>query len=301
MWTEVIFIVGRSRVEAWSDALLDSGAAAVQIEDADSGSPDEEALFGEPGEPPPPAGWQRTRIAALIDDRVDPPRLLARAAALCGDPVPERHEVRALPEQDWVRATQAQFEPIPIGERLLITPSWHLPHDGAALADHRLAIILDPGLAFGTGSHPTTRMCLQWLDACLPAGASVIDYGCGSGILAIAAARLGATPVVAVDIDPQALESTRTNARVNNVAITICRSSDPVPQPADVVLANILANPLRVLAPMLASLVRPGGQLVLGGLLERQTAAISACYPRFELRPWRSEDGWACLAGRARS
>lgn len=300
MWTEVIFIVGRDRVEAWSDALLECGAASVQIEDADTGSPDEEALFGEPGEPAPPAGWQRSRVTALVDESVDPPTLLEQAAALCADAVPEPHELRAVPDQDWVRATQSQFEPIEIGERLLITPSWHLPPGGDAPRGDRLTIILDPGLAFGTGSHPTTRMCLQWLDAEIASGVSVIDYGCGSGILAIAAARLGAARVLAIDIDPQALESTRANASVNGVTIETCDPTGPPPDPADIVVANILANPLRVLAPVLESLVRPGGQLVLAGLLERQADAISACYPDFELRVWRSEDGWACLAGAKR-
>ena len=321
MWTEVIFVVEQDRVEAWSDALLECGAVSVQAEDADDGSPDEQALFGEPGEPAPAQGWLRTRLAAMIDDEVDPGRMLAGAAALCGDAVPASHSLRPVPELDWVRQTQAQFEPIPVGKRLWITPSWHLPGGGWTLdarhatsaaddappiagiaeAGDRLPIVLDPGLAFGTGSHPTTRMCLEWLDAHLARGATVIDYGCGSGILAIAAARLGAGKVVAIDIDPQAVESARANAAVNGVSIEAREPGGTPPAPADVVVANILANPLRILAPLLSSLVKPGGWLVLAGLLDRQAQEIAACYPGVTLTAWRSLDGWTCLAGRARS
>ena len=307
MWTEVIFVVGQQRVEAWSDALLECGAVAVQAEDADDGSPDEQALFGEPGEPAPAQGWPHTRLAAMIGDEVDPLRMLAEAAALCSDAVPASHALRPVPELDWVRQTQAQFEPIPVGKRLWITPSWHLPEGestatgGIAAAGDRLPIVLDPGLAFGTGSHPTTRMCLEWLDANLAHGDTVIDYGCGSGILAIAAARLGAGQVVAIDIDPQAVESTRANAAVNRVSIDARQTGAALPPPADVVLANILANPLRILAPLLTSLVRPGGSLVLAGLLDRQAEEIAACYPDVALQAWRSLDGWTCLAGRSRS
>ncbi|MFP5406701.1 MAG: 50S ribosomal protein L11 methyltransferase, partial [Gammaproteobacteria bacterium] len=276
VWTELIFIVARERVEAWSDALLECGASSVQVEDADTGSPDEEALFGEPGEPAPPSGWRRSRLAAMLDDAADARALLAQAAAAVGRPPPQAFAVREVVEQDWVRATQAQFEPIPVGRRLLIAPSWHLPVEPADAAGStgngpdglgRVAIEMDPGLAFGTGSHATTHLCLEWLEQASLEGQRVIDYGCGSGILAIAAARLGAARIVAVDIDPQALESTRTNARVNDVAIETCDPSAALPEQADVVVANILANPLRVLAPIIGSLVRPGGRLVLGGLL----------------------------------
>ena len=307
MWHELIFVVSDGRAEAWSDALLDCGALSVQAEDANEGSPDEQAMFGEPGEPAPALGWQRTRLTALVDVQTDPARLLAQAAARTGAAAPTHFELREVPEQDWVRATQAQFEPIPIGTRLLITPSWHLQAgdaggDNQASGDavERQTIVLDPGLAFGTGSHPTTRMCLEWLDTHLRTGDTRIDYGCGSGILAIAAARLGASRVVAIDIDPQAVESTRDNAARNAVDVDAREPAGPPLEAADVVVANILANPLRVLAPLLGSLVRPSGHLVLAGLLDRQADEIAACYPRFDLRPWRTTDGWTCLAGPAR-
>ncbi len=297
MWKELIFVVGHDEVEAWSDALLECGAVSVQAEDADEGTEAEQALFGEPGEPAAAAGWSRTRLAAMIDAHEDPDALLARAAAFGGFALPGSREVRQVEDLDWVSVTQAQFEPIPIGNRLLITPSWHATQPG----EGRQAIILDPGLAFGTGSHPTTRMCLEWLDANLQGGEQVIDYGCGSGILAIAAARLGAAGVSAVDIDPQAVESTQANATTNRVTIDVRLPSGQTLAPADIVLANILANPLRILAPVLAALVRPGGQLVLAGLLDRQADDIAGCYPGFELRAWRSLDGWTCLAGHHRS
>lgn len=306
MWSEIVFVVERDAVEAWSDALLEAGAASVQAEDADAESADEAPIFGEPGEPAPAGGWLRTRLAALVDAGADAPALLERAGAICARKPPVRFELREVPDQDWVQATQSQFAPIPVGRRLWITPSWHLPDQGAApqtgrSIDGRHAIVLDPGLAFGTGSHPTTRLCLEWLDEHLRGGERVIDYGCGSGILAIAAARLGAASVCAIDIDAQALDSARRNAAVNAVTLDIRATTDPRPEPADVVVANILANPLRILAPLLSGLVAPGGHLVLAGLLDRQAAAIAQCYPAIALEAWRSLDGWTCLAGVRRS
>jgi ribosomal protein L11 methyltransferase len=306
MWSEIVFVVDRDAVEAWSDALIEAGAASVQAEDADAESADEAPIFGEPGEPLPATGWLHTRLAALVPEEADARALLARAAALCAQPLPARFECRDVPDQDWVQATQSQFAPIPVGRRLWITPSWHLPaHDAQAQAarsiDGRCAIVLDPGLAFGTGSHPTTRLCLEWLDEHLTGGERVIDYGCGSGILAIAAARLGAASVCAIDIDPQALDSTRCNAAVNAVTLDVRATTEPRPAPADVVVANILANPLRVLAPLLAGLVAPGGRLVLAGLLDRQAAEIASCYPAIALEAWRTREGWTCLAGARRS
>lgn len=306
MWSEIEFVVERDAVESWTDALLEAGAASVRTEDADAQSDDETPMFGEPGEPAPATAWPRTRLSALVEAHVDAQALLAHAGMLCARTPPERFERRPLPEQDWVQATQAQFMPIPIGTRLWITPSWHLPEGNAEPAaartlDGRCAIVLDPGLAFGTGSHPTTQLCLEWLDLHLRGGEHVVDYGCGSGILAIAAARLGAGAVCAIDIDPQALESTRRNAAVNAVTLDIRAPADPLPAPADVVVANILANPLRVLAPLLTGLLAPGGRLVLAGLLARQATEIAACYPGVALEPWRSLDGWTCLAGTLRS
>lgn len=295
MWIELLFTVDREQVEGWSDALLEAGALSVQAEDADADSPDEQALFGEPGEPVPVAAWARTRLAALIEASVPVQPLLERAAALCAQPLPAQVGLRELADQDWVRVTQAQFEPIAVGDRLLISPSWHL--QAGVMHEGRAVIELDPGLAFGTGSHPTTHMCLEWLDAHMRPGQSMIDYGCGSGILAIAAARLGATPVLAIDIDEQALVSARDNARANRVDIEVKGAVEAGGESADVVVANILANPLRLLAPLLTRLVRPGGALVLAGLLERQADELRALYPEVRLEVFAVRDGWACLAG----
>ena len=295
MWREVVLMVGRDDVEPWSDALLEAGALSVQAEDADADSPDEQALFGEPGMPVPATpAWQRTRLAALLAEDGDPLVVLAGAARAIGRTLPPDWTVRTFDDQDWVRATQSQFDPIPIGERLLITPSWHAATDPA-----RIAIVLDPGLAFGTGSHPTTRLCLQWLEQSLVPGASVIDYGCGSGILAIVAARLGARSVVGIDIDPQALKSTRDNAQINRVQVDVRSTTDAAPAAADIVVANILSMPLKLLAPLLWSLTAPGGVLVLSGLLERQIDEVAAAYPtEAGMKAWNVAEGWACLVGR---
>jgi ribosomal protein L11 methyltransferase len=297
-WHELRIEVGRDDADAWSDALLDAGALSVQAEDADADSPDEQPLYGEPGALVPlagePSAWRRTVLAALVDADRDPRALLARAAGTLGRSAPPVRALGFVADRDWVRATQAQFEPIPIGERLLVRPSWHDDADGG----DRLVLVLDPGLAFGTGTHPTTRLCLAWLERHLRPGDTVVDYGCGSGILAIAAARLGAADVTAIDIDPQALVATRENARRNRVVLRVQPTDAPPPAPADVVVANILSSPLKLLAPVLAALVRPGGSLVLSGVLERQVDEVAAAYDAWlTLRAVAAEDGWACLAG----
>ncbi|HEY5634367.1 MAG TPA: 50S ribosomal protein L11 methyltransferase [Burkholderiaceae bacterium] len=301
---ELTFTIAADALDAWSDALLDAGALAVQAQDADADSPDEQALYGEPGMAAPQAGWRRTRVSALIDAGSDPGALVAAAAAALGRAPPPEQAVRDVPDQDWVGQSQAQFDPIPIGTRMLVTPSWHVDRierdEAFAGGDRPLRIVLDPGLAFGTGSHATTRLCLQWLCEQLVAGETVIDYGCGSGILAIAAAKLGASHVLAVDIDPQAVAATAANARANEVDVVAANSAQASPRPADVVVANILSNPLKVLAPLLSALVKPGGRLVLAGLLDRQASEVAAAYPEIALAPFASLEGWTCLAGRKR-
>jgi ribosomal protein L11 methyltransferase len=302
-WHEVAIEVPRDQAELWADAFLAAGALSVQAEDADADSPDEQPLFGEPltpGESPPadaawPFGWARTRLAVLLDAGAQPQALVGQVAAQLAQPAPAIAAVKQIEDQDWVRTTQSQFEPIPVGTRLLIVPSWH--RDTAPVGD-RLALIIDPGLAFGTGSHATTHMCLEWLEQAPLAGKRVIDYGCGSGILAIAAARLGAAEAVGIDIDPQALISATENALANQASIAVQSSSTALPAPADVVVANILSNPLKLLAPMLSSLVAPGGTLVLSGVLERQIDEVAAFYQSdVPVTPWRIREGWVCLVG----
>jgi len=297
-WHELVIEVGQPDAEPWSDALLEAGALSVQADDADAESPDEQPQYGEPGMPGAAAaavpGWQRTLLSALIEEHVDPHQVLTRAAELLSCPVPGIQSIRTVADQDWVRLTQSQFDPIEIGDRLVITPSWHDTAPG-----NRIPIVLDPGLAFGTGSHPTTRLCLQWLEQHLIAGASLIDYGCGSGILAIAAAKLGASVVTAIDIDPQALRASRDNAAINRVELSILSTDQPAPPAADIVVANILSSPLKVLAPMLCQLVRPGGRLVISGVLERQIDEVCAAYAaHLPLTVADVAQGWACLSAR---
>jgi ribosomal protein L11 methyltransferase len=286
-WQRVALRVPAEDAERVSDALLEAGALSVDVADAAAGLAHERPLFGEPGGATTGA-WDDNQVTALFAPDVD---VDAAVHAVLG---PDVHpEVSAVEEQDWVRLTQDQFEPIAVTPRLWIVPTWHEPVDPQALN-----LRLDPGLAFGTGSHPTTRLCLRWLDRHLAAGACVIDYGCGSGVLAIAARLLGAGAVTGVDIDPQAVIASRDNAARNGVAATFLEPDDFSPPPADVVVANILSNPLRVLAPLICGLARCGGAVVLSGILSAQRELVADAYrPWLDLRPAEEEEGWVCLWG----
>ena len=296
---ELALSAPQALVEPVSDALMDElDALSVSVEDADAGTDGERALFGEPGMPAPAAGWERSTLKALFDTQAAAEH--AATLLLAQDWAAGLH-VQALAEvaeQDWVRITQSQFAPVSITPEFWVVPSWHEP---PAAAQH--VIRLDPGLAFGTGTHPTTRMCLRWL-ARRPAGVDlkrVLDYGCGSGILAIGAALLaaqwGQLHIDAVDIDPAAVRATVQNAAHNGVVLAA-----GLPGLAQgvygVVLANILATPLKLLAPLLAGHVQPGGWLVLAGILERQADDISAAYaPWLQLAVADSEEGWILMSG----
>ncbi|MFA7558966.1 MAG: 50S ribosomal protein L11 methyltransferase, partial [Hydrogenophaga sp.] len=290
---ELVLLVPEEAVEPVSEALDALDALSVSVEDADALTPAEQALFGEPGMPPPKEGWLRSRIVALFsaeDAAREAGALLLAQDFFDGCQV---IGVRAVAEQDWVRLTQSQFDPVEITPSFWIVPSWHEP-PGAA----QQVIRLDPGLAFGTGTHPTTRMCLRWIATQGTQGQRVLDYGCGSGILAIGAAKFGAARIDAVDIDPAAVETTRLNAEANQVQLQA-----GLPETAqgvyDVVLANILATPLKVLAPLLCAHVRPGGALVLAGILERQAEELREAYaPWLALSVHDSEDGWILMTAR---
>jgi len=283
-----------TRAEALAGALLRAGADSVDMADAAAGTDCERPIFAEPEEEPA-AAWNRNRLTALFPAGTDLAAALATASELAACSLPE-YRVTLVEDQDWVRLTQSQFAPMRISGRLWIVPSWHRPPDANAVN-----IVLDPGLAFGTGGHATTRLCLRWLAECLEPGQSVVDYGCGSGILAIAAAKLGAARVVGVDIDPQALESSRYNARLNKVAAQFLSAADQAPDPADVVLANILSGPLKVLAPMLAGLVGTGGRLVLSGVLAAQAHDMIQAYSAwFEMSVGACDEGWVRLDGMKR-
>jgi ribosomal protein L11 methyltransferase len=288
------FAADAADAERWADALLAAGALAVDVTDPHAGTSAEAPLYGEPGMQ---TGhfWSSNRLTVLFPTGFDPQGALAAAARELALDLPP-HESYTLDEQDWVRATQAQFAPIQIGDRLWVVPSWCAPVDPQAVN-----LTLDPGLAFGTGSHPTTRLCLAWLESELTRGASVLDYGCGSGILAIAAAKLGAGKVIGTDVDPQAIGASRDNAARNDVTAMFVTPDDLAgcaPATFDVVVANILANPLLLLAPALAARVRPEGRIVLSGILAPQADAVCASYAQwFTMAGWRSEEGWVALAG----
>lgn len=294
MWLSVALQASEAHAEALSESLMEVGALSVSIEDAQAGTPEEQPQFGEPGHPAQPL-WQHSRVVALFERDIDLATALAQAAAEAGlDAVPP-FSIEEVADQDWVRLTQSQFDPIPVGDRLWIVPSWHEAPDPAAIN-----IQVDPGLAFGTGSHPTTRVCLEWLLDNVPVGASVLDYGCGSGILAITAAKLGAGSVTGIDIDERALETTRDNAARNGVTIVVAHCAQPLPQRYDRVVANILTNPLCVLAPAIAACVAPGGRLALSGVLETQAEQVIAAYaPYIALHVGATHEGWVRLQGEA--
>ena len=291
-WQNVSFLTDASHAEPMCDVLLDIGALSASIEDADAGTADEKPQFGEPGSVNSP-GWVRSRVVALFEPDADVAAMLAQASAAIGlDGVPE-WVVEEVAEQNWVQLTQSQFDPIRVSERLWIVPSWHESPDPAAVN-----LVLDPGMAFGTGSHPTTRLCLEWLERNVAAGCTVLDYGCGSGILAIAAARLGASRVAGVDIDPQAVEAARANAERNGVTALFADSAQPVAGEYDLVVANILSNPLRVLAPAICAHVRSGGRLALSGILREQAEEIIAIYAQWlPMQVADVREDWICLAG----
>jgi ribosomal protein L11 methyltransferase len=275
-----------------ADTLIAAGALAASIEDADAGTPEETPQFGEPGSITTP-GWERSRVVALLEAHCDVAQLVSDCACALGLGETPPYACAELAEQNWVELTQSQFEPIRVSQRLWIVPSWHVAPDPAALV-----LVLDPGMAFGTGSHPTTRLCLEWLERTVTRGASLLDYGCGSGILAIAAAKLGAGDVLGVDIDPQAIVAARNNAERNEIAASFADSALPIKGQFDIVVANILANPLKALAPAISAHVCKGGRLALSGILFEQTdELISAYSPYIALSVADTNDGWVCLAG----
>ena len=304
-YRELIFTVVAETAEPLGDALLELGALSVTVEDDAAGGYDENPLYGEPGLSPEVQAWDRSSVTALFNPALDDsasaqfiPELLASLKE-AGFKLSVPQE-KIVEEQDWVRLTQSQFAPIPIGKRIWVVPSWH----DAPTDPNAICLAVDPGLAFGTGSHPTTHLCLLWLEEHPNLkNQSLLDYGCGSGILAIAAAKLGCSSVVGTDIDPQAMVAARSNAQINNTVIQFVLPNDNAPELAaqtkyDIVMANILANPLQVLAPALVNKIRPGGQIVLSGVLARQADEVIATYSQWlKLSVWKENDGWVCLHG----
>jgi ribosomal protein L11 methyltransferase len=294
-WLSLTLTVDAAQVETLSDVLLAAGAISVDVTDAQAGTAGERALFDEPGEPGG-AEWDLSRLGALFEDRDTVLEEVTTALQAAGLDPAVSIVASHVADQDWVRATQSQFQPVHVSSRLWVVPTWHTAPEPEAIN-----IVIDPGLAFGTGTHPTTRLCLQWLDANLRGGESVLDYGCGSGILAIAAIKLGAGYAIGVDIDPLALLAARQNAMQNHVQIEFVAADSSAPEPADIVVANILANPLKVLSPLLARMTHRGGHILLSGVLTHQADEVEDAYrASFELQPRQHEDGWVLISGSKR-
>ncbi|MBL8520196.1 MAG: 50S ribosomal protein L11 methyltransferase [Betaproteobacteria bacterium] len=287
--------IPHAQADALGDALMACGAFSVDLADAREGTREEMPIFAEPGADS--QLWALCRLKALLPASLDP-RAVVSAAAQASGCMAADFVVEPVDDADWVALSRAQFQPLQVGRALWVVPSWHAVPQGADIA-----IRLDPGAAFGTGGHPTTRMCLQWLEENpgRVAGKQILDYGCGSGILAIAAMKLGAGSALGIDIDPVALPAARGNAADNGVEVTFIGADARVGQVFDLALANILANPLKALAPALAAHTRGGGSLVLAGLLDEQAPELQDLYqPWFDLSVWRSSEGWSCLAGTRR-
>jgi ribosomal protein L11 methyltransferase len=290
-WVSLHIEAHSQNADLLSDTLMKIGALSASIEDANAETPDEQPIFGEPGDPPPGI-WNKNIISALFNDDVDVKAVIAEVAAITGFK-DLSYSTEAVAEQDWVRATQSQFDPIKITHDLWIVPTWHdAPYPDA------LNIVLDPGLAFGTGSHPTTHLCLAWLVDEVQAHHHVLDYGCGSGILAIAAKKLGASEVVGVDIDAQAIISSNFNAEQNQVSAKFFMATDYPEKPSDIVVANILSSALSVLAPALAGACKQNGRIALSGILREQAEQVSAIYAEwFTMEAPVFMDSWTLLTG----
>lgn len=287
-WLQVRLAITPEQAETYEDALLEVGAVSVTFMDAE-----DQPIF-EPDLGTTPL-WSHTHLLALFEANTDETALIAHLQLLCGGSLPEHH-VERIEDQDWERSWMDNFQPMRFGRRLWIVPSWH-----AAPEPDAVNLLLDPGLAFGTGTHPTTALCLEWLDGQTLDNCSVLDFGCGSGILAIAALLLGAPQAVGTDIDPQALEASRDNASRNGIdpaRFPVYLPADLPQQPADVVVANILAGPLVSLAPQITALVKDGGRLALSGILAEQAEEVRAAYAgAFDLDPTATKDGWVRISG----
>lgn len=286
------FEMPREAADALSDGLLEAGALSVSVEDAFEGTSAEQPIFGEPGST---AGlWDQCCVTAMFAPDADIEHLVEETCRHLEIEMPA-FDVTEVEDADWVKNNRDQFQPIQISPRIWIVPTWHDAPDAAAMN-----IVLDPGAAFGTGSHPTTRLCLQWLDSHRQelADAAVLDYGCGSGILAISAMKLGARRAWGVDIDQNAIEAAAFNAMQNQATVLFSGTDRALDAQAGITLANILANPLKVLAPLLASHTIPGGYLVLAGILDHQADEIIEIYADwFDMAVWRRDEGWSCVAG----
>ncbi len=305
-YRELSFFVDAPTAETLGDALMDLGALSISVTDSQADTPEESPLFGEPGSLPEIEAWDASQVEALFDAELwtrfpqHTEAILAELANLGF--VIDSYEEKDVADQDWVQLTQSQFEPIQISSKFWIVPSWHAIPE-AALLNEAICLCVDPGLAFGTGSHPTTKLCLQWLESISNEPffktASILDYGCGSGILAIASKKLGSAEVLGIDIDPNSIQASRENAQSNHAQASFALPAEmPANQYFDIVVANILANPLKVLAPALCHYLARSGHLCLSGVLARQANDVIEIYkPWLPLHVHAEQDGWVCLTG----
>ncbi len=290
-WLSVIIQAQADTADLISDKMMELGALSAVIEDANAETTDEQPIFGEPGDPPPGI-WQKNLVSVMFDEGVSVISMMAELESQTGLSN-LKYSTQTIEEQDWVRMTQAQFNPIEINDKMWIVPTWHEAENTEAIN-----IVLDPGLAFGTGSHPTTHLCLDWLTHQNMANQTILDYGCGSGILAIAAKKLGASEVVGTDIDLQAIEASGYNAKQNAVDVAFYDSEQYQIKPFDIVVANILSSALSVLAPVLANACKSGGKIALSGILSEQTAQLTNIYSKwFDMEAPKTMESWVLLTG----
>ena len=286
-WLQLIIPTNDTQADQLSDALMEQGAASVTLQDMQDQPVLEPAIGTTPM-------WSQTRAVGLFDANIDLAKIIIQIEQQLRMKISD-WKAEPLEDKDWVRAWMDDFKPMQFGEKLWVVPStFEAPQPDAA------NILLDPGLAFGTGTHPTTSMCLEWLDANPPTDQNIIDFGCGSGILAIGAILLGAKHAEAIDLDPQALIATRDNAEKNSVSHNIktyLPKEFPL-QKTSLLLANILASPLIEFASYFADLTMPQGNIVLSGILEEQAINVLEAYkPNFDIHIWKQQDDWVCLAG----
>ncbi len=290
-WTNLLVQTNKKEVDSISDFLLELGAISTSIQDSNLNQNNEELIFGEPNNQSQQF-WENNTVQALFENSIDIE--IIKAALMAKFDTPKKFiEASNIQDQDWVKLTQSQFSPIKIHDKLWIIPTWHEIQDKKALN-----LILDPGLAFGTGTHPTTHLCLLWLLDNVNRDVTVLDYGCGSGILGIAAKKIGAKKVFGVDIDDQAIKSSRDNAEINNVEIFWNNTEIKVDYRTDLVVANILSSALSVLAPALAAHCNPNGKIALSGILQSQEKELKKIYSQwFDFQPTNYKDGWVLISG----
>ena len=293
-WTNLIVQTNKENVDSVSDFLIALGAISSSIENTNLNQNNEELIFGEPHNQSQQF-WENNTVQALFDKSIDI-ELIKAALKTKFDAFNLSIRISSIQDKDWVNLTQSQFSPIKIHDKLWIVPTWHEIQDNKAFN-----LILDPGLAFGTGTHPTTQLSLLWLIDNVNKDVTVLDYGCGSGILGIAAKKIGAKKVFGVDIDDQAIKSSRDNAKINDVEIFWNNTEIKIDYKTDLVVANILSSALIVLAPALAEYCNTNGKIALSGILQSQEKDLKKIYGQwFNFQPSNYKDGWVLISGMKR-